>query len=238
MKIFSSQQFLTVYSGVLTAALGVIVLTGFTDKPAKGNFEEINVQRINIVEPDGTLRLVITDKQRSPGLYIKGKEYLPDYRKTAGLIFMDDEGSESGGLIFGGLKDKDGKVTRYGHLSFDQYMQDQVFSIDAAEGNGQRRSTISVIDRPDHPITEEIELTERIKNLPPEQQQAEIDKFYTTHAKPQQRVFLGRATDRSVALQMKDVNGRDRVVMRVDAAGNPKLQFLNAEGGVISELPK
>ena len=238
MKIFSNPNFLPVYSGVLTATLAVVMLSGFTAQTKKASFEEIDVQRINIVEPDGTRRLIISDKARSPGLYIKGKEYLPDYRKTAGLIFLDDEGSESGGLIFGGLKDAAGNVSRYGHLSFDQYMQDQVFSIDAGEGGGQRRSAVTVLDRPDYPITEEIALIERIKNLPPEQQQAEIEKFYATHAKPQQRVFLGRSPDRSVALQLKDADGRDRIVIAVDANGNPRIQFLGADGSVVSQLPK
>jgi hypothetical protein len=32
---------------------------------------------------------------------------------------MNDEGTESGGLIWGGLKQKDGKIENFGHLSFD-----------------------------------------------------------------------------------------------------------------------
>jgi len=32
-----------------------------------------------------------------------------------------------GGLTFDGWKDKNGKIQNNGHLSFDQYMQDQVF---------------------------------------------------------------------------------------------------------------
>lgn len=54
------QRFLVVYSGVLTAIFAVSMLTGFS-KSASGSFDEINVHRINVREPDGTLRMVITD---------------------------------------------------------------------------------------------------------------------------------------------------------------------------------
>jgi hypothetical protein len=38
---------------------------------------------------------------------------------------MNDEGTEMGGLIFGGQKDSKGEIHHEGHLSFDQYDQDQ-----------------------------------------------------------------------------------------------------------------
>jgi hypothetical protein len=140
MRRPSHDRFLAVYSGVITAALLFTVTnvtTGLAAPPKKVSFEEIDVTRINVVEPDGTLRLVISDKTRFPGLIVKGKEY-PHDRKTAGVLFFDDEGTENGGLIFGGMKDKSGKVSTYGHLSFDKYMQDQVFTIDASDDGGRK----------------------------------------------------------------------------------------------------
>jgi hypothetical protein len=41
------------------------------------SFDEIQVRRINIVEPNGTLRMVISDHDRLPGVIIKGKEQPP-----------------------------------------------------------------------------------------------------------------------------------------------------------------
>src|SRR5579875_3514747 len=110
-----SSRFLTIYSGVLTAVFALTVLCGFGPS-AKTNFEEITVRRINIVEPDGTLRMVISDKSLFPGIIIKGQEHPHPNRKTAGMIFFNDEGTENGGLIFGGSKDKNGQVSSYGHL--------------------------------------------------------------------------------------------------------------------------
>jgi hypothetical protein len=42
------------------------VLSGFADKSKVVRFEELDVQRLNLVEPDGTLRMVISDKARFP----------------------------------------------------------------------------------------------------------------------------------------------------------------------------
>jgi hypothetical protein len=238
-SLFTSQRFLVLYSGALTTVFAVTMLTGFADAERhKHKFDEVTVQRINIVEPDGTLRMVISNKELSPGIFMKGREYPVNAKRAAGILFLNDEGSENGGLTFGGRKDADGKVISNGHLSFDQYMQDQVFSIDAGEYDGQRSASLGITDRPDYPITELLELLERIKDWPPQQQQAEITRFNASHPQPFRRIRLGRGTDKSVALEMKDLQGRDRVVMKVDANGNPKLQFLDAQGKVISELPK
>jgi len=89
--------------------------------------------------------MIISDTAHGPGAIFKGKEYPhPDGRKVAGMIFYNDEGTENGGLIWGGNKGKDGKVSSHGHLSFDNYEQDQVMVIEGnqdEEGKSSFRST-------------------------------------------------------------------------------------------------
>ena len=232
-----SQRFLMIYSGVLTVAFALVVLGGSRPADKKASFEEIDVKRINVIEPDGTLRLVISDKAHFPGIIIKGKEYPHPNRKTAGVLFFDEEGTENGGLSFGGMKDKDGKVQSSGHLSFDQYMQDQAFTIDAEEEEGKRQSRLAIVDRPDYPITELIEAQQRILKLPTDQQDTEWRKFFAGRQQARQRLYLGRSSDRSVSLRLKDTEGRDRIIITVAPDGNPKLQFLDSQGKVVSELP-
>jgi hypothetical protein len=236
-KLFSSQRFLVVYSGILTLVFAAAMLTGFAESHQKQKFSEIDVERINIVEPDGTLRMVISNKAEFPGIIIKGKETPHPDRKTAGMLFFNDEGTENGGLIFGGSKDKQGKVSSYGHLSFDQYEQDQVFAIDSEEESGKRTSELRIIDQPDHPITEDLQEASRIAKLPKDQQQTEWNKYRanTPHSEP--RIMLGRSDDRSVALRLKDVQGHDRIVIKVQPDGTPSLQFLDEQGKVTSQLP-
>ena len=97
-----TQHVLLIYSGVLTVVLCVVLLSGASSRK-KTSFDEIDVKRINLVEPDGTIRMVISNRADFPGLIVKGKEY-PHDRQTAGMLFFDDEGTENGGLIFGGAK--------------------------------------------------------------------------------------------------------------------------------------
>jgi hypothetical protein len=182
-------------------------------------------------------RMVLSDRTRFPGLIVKGKEYPHEQRKTAGILFFDDAGTENGGLIFGGMKGKEGNVESWGHLSFDQYMQDQVFTIDAGEENGQRRSGIGIWDRGDYPLMDLINASMRIQKLPPSQQKLEWDKFFAGHPGDAPRAYLGRGADRTVALTLKDEKGRDRIVLRVNPDGTPALQFLDANGKVTSKLP-
>ena len=66
MKFISSQRFLMIYSECLTAVFAVTVLCGFAHLGSK-SFDEITVHRINVVEPDGTVRMVISDKANAPG---------------------------------------------------------------------------------------------------------------------------------------------------------------------------
>jgi hypothetical protein len=236
-KLFTSQRFLVVYSGLLTLIFAVVVLGGFSQSRQKQKFAEIDVERINVVEPDGTLRMVISNKAAFPGIIIKGEETPHPDRKTAGMLFFNDEATENGGLIFGGSKDKQGKVTSYGHLSFDQYEQDQVFTIDADEENGERSSELRILDQPEYPISEELREAAKIATLPKDQQKPAWNEFFAAHGRSQPRVMLGRADDRSVALRLKDVQGRDRIIIKVQPDGSPLLQFLDEQGKVTAQLP-
>jgi len=240
-RVFGSQRFLAVYAGVLTILFAATIFGGFTaaQKPGanRTSFEEINVQRINVVEPDGTLRMVISDKTRFPGAIIRGKEYPHVSRQTAGILFFNEEGTENGGLIYGGAKDKNGNPTSSGHLSFDDYEQDQVIAITSSQNGDRKSARIVFVDRPNWHIEELIQLTIQIKDLPPDQQKAEYEKFMKGRTPAQQRLYLGRSDDKSVGLKLKDAEGRDRIILQVAPDGSPALRFLDASGKVVNQLP-
>lgn len=50
-------------------------------------------------------------------------------------------------------------------------------------------------------------------------------------------MVLGRAKDGAAELRLKDADGRDRIVMRVEGDGAAKVKILGADGKVIDELP-
>jgi hypothetical protein len=236
MKIFSNPRFLVVYSAVVTVAFAVTLLCGFA-AGRNQTFDVLTVHRIDFVEPDGTPRLIISNREQFPGAFMRKKEYpRPDRRDAAGMIFVNDEGSEMGGLIFGGLKDKDGKIQNHGHLSFDQYEQDQIFAIDSGREDQEKFSAIRIGERGDYPIQEAYDESLRIDKMPKDQQDAEWKKFFSTHTGDANRIYLGRSPDKSASLRLKDADGHERLVMRVDAKGDPVIQFLDATGKVTNEF--
>ena len=222
--------------GVLTAAFMITVFGGFAESH-KTALDEVDVHRINVVEPDGTLWLVISDKAKFPGSFVNGKEIARPDRHDTGLLFLNEEGTEMGGLTFDGWKDENGKIENNGHLSFDQYMQDQVFSLDAGQEGGKHYSMITFSDRGDYSVMDAFEAKKRIDTLPAEQRQAAWKKFMETHPGDANRVVLGRAADTSAVLKMRDPQGRDRLVIKVAADGSPSVQFLDEGGRVVSQLP-
>src|SRR3546814_13912025 len=129
MKI---NKLLVLYSGVLTAAFAFAVVTeaGADTAPAKAVFDEIDVKRINVREDDGTIRMIVSNSSRSPGIIMHGKERPhPSGNRGAGIIFFNNEGSENGGLTFSGRTGPAGKVVGGGQRSFDQYEQDSVIQL-------------------------------------------------------------------------------------------------------------
>jgi hypothetical protein len=68
VDFLSSRRFLAIYSGCLTLVFALTVLAGFARHTQSGSFDQITVHRVNVVEPDGTVRLVISDKAEFPGL--------------------------------------------------------------------------------------------------------------------------------------------------------------------------
>ena len=234
-RFLSNLQFQMIYSGVLTVLLIVTLLWPHAHRQ---KFDQIDVQRINVAEPDGTLRLVIHDKAVAPGTIIRGKEH-PSLsgQKAVGLAFYDDEGTESGGLVFRGEKGKDGKPSSHGHLSFDRYDQDQLFSIDADQEGDAHEVGISIVDQPDYPLEDLIAVTDRTKDLPPEERRAEITKFVQARGGPHPRAQLFRADDGSVELRMMDTEGRARLLLGVGTDGAPVVRLLDESGKVIGRLP-
>src|ERR1700689_5470313 len=162
MRFLADQRFLAIYSGVLTIVFAVTVLCGFAALRSQ-SFDQLTVHRINFVEPDSTPRLIISDRAEFPGRFMRGKEYpRPDRRDAAGLLFMNDEASEMGGLIWSGLKDPDGKIQNHPPLSFDQYEQDKIFVIDSGREDQDNFSAIHIGERADYPIQQALDASLQI----------------------------------------------------------------------------
>lgn len=236
MQQQSGQRFLVIYSGVLTAVFAASMLSGFVAAPKKVSLEELDVQRINLVEPDGTLRMVISDKARFPGLIVKGKDH-PHPRPQAGMLFYNDEGSENGGLVFGGHQDKDGKIIDSGgSLTFDKYDQDQLVQLMGVHDSSGHQAGLIVSDRPDRPVLQDLQEFPKIEAMPAAErkklmQARNKDAYYGAT-----RITVARGDDGVAKISLRDALGHPRIVMGVAADGASSLKFLDADGKVLNEL--
>jgi hypothetical protein len=234
----NGNKLLIVYSAILTIAFAGSMTGGAIagQAPAPQSFTEIDVQRINVREPDGTLRMVISNTARTPGIFIRGVERPhPSGRRTAGMIFMNDEGTENGGLTFSGRRLPDGTAVGGGHLSFDQHEQDQVIQLTQNEQGGRRWAAMVVNDRPDAPL--DFDLARRITAMPegPERA-AEIQRVMAEGTFGRQRVWIGKTRDRESAMLLSDEMGRPRIRMRVAPDGASAIDFLGEDGSVVRSL--
>lgn len=254
LKFFSHPRFLAVYSAVLTVAFAATVAFDFAahaTRPVFGSeqhdyrhpdFDQLTVHRINIVEPDGTPRLVISDKAEFPGGFFKGKEFARADRSGAGMLFMNDEGTENGGMMFGGYRDSSGQFHSSGHLSFDEYEQDQTMSLDTSQDGNDREAAYQINDNAGSTLftPDVLDAFSRVKAMPegPAKKQAWKDLLAKYPVKLPQRALLGRLPDKSAVLLLRDPEGHIRIELRVAADGTPSMQFLDASGKVIREWPE
>lgn len=224
--------FLSGCAASATAIIAISLLTGAKAPPAK--FEEINVGRINVREPDGTLRLVISNRAQFPGAPWKGGEQArPERTAFAGMLFVNDEGTENGGLIQKGQVGPDGKANAGLSLTFDRFRQDQVIQLLHAEQGGNATSTLAINDEADGMQLDVLQRSERlaeIRKLDPEARMAAMQALRDKGQLSTNRVRLGTTLGKSAALMLSDAQGRPRLMLMVTPDGKPSIQLLDDKG--------
>jgi hypothetical protein len=76
-----------------------------TKKDVSTTFDTLTVQRINITDSTVTTRLAIANSDRFPNAVVRGKIYPRSIHDSAGLLFFDAMGVETGGLGIDKLRD-------------------------------------------------------------------------------------------------------------------------------------
>ena len=201
-------------------------------------FDELTVQRINVVDANGTLRLVISNKDRMhPGI-MDGKT-INRPRPVAGLLFFNDVGDEVGGLTISG-QEINGQGRANGSFMFDQWKQDQTIGISYGEDAGQRTAGLQVWDR-----SSDVRLSDLIGKLnaanaiqDPTARTAAIQAARASAPAGPQRLFVGKGRDRTSIITLSDADGKPRLNLKVQADGTASIEFLDAQGKVTERLPK
>lgn len=233
-------RFLKRYAAATTAAMVVVSLTAFARAPRRARFTEIDAERINIVEPNGMYRMVISNRPRSIGPIYKGKPFGYKGGTRPGIIFFNDEGTENGGLTFTGSQGADGKVVASTHMSFDQFNSDQVLNLDYSERNGRRLIGFSVNDRADVNIFDWVKARDSIMAMKDTvARAAALDSLNAPRngvPLSAQRLFFGRDAAQSAVVNLADRSGKPRLRLVVDSSGAARIEFLDPSGRVTYSL--
>jgi hypothetical protein len=234
LSIRRQLRILQLYSVLSFSVLAFVSVSAFTQPQQR--IDELTVQRLNVVDANGTLRFVLSNKDRMhPGVMDGVTINRP--RPVAGMLFFNDEGDEVGGLTYTGTDDN-GRRANAG-LMFDQLKQDQTIGISYSEGNGQRSAGLQVWDRSEQqPLSELIKGLNEANALPEGAARDEAVKAVRAKAQPgPRRVFVGKNSDKAATVSLADANGKPRLVMTVGADGAASIDFLDADGKSIQRIP-
>lgn len=234
------RTFLAGATTMAAALVAIFTLTGAREPLRHARFDEVTVGRINIVEPDGTKRLVISNRTQFPGDFFQGKEGArPDRREFAGMIFLNDEGTENGGLIQNGVVSADGKVRAALSLSFDRFRQDQTLQLFSSDNETQQYTGIKINDVPTYTKTavdDYAKFRDEAMKLPAEQREEYWRKLGEQGRLMQNRIYLGNTHDKGSSLILNDAQGRMRMMLLVSADGKPTIQMFDEKGKVIKAV--
>lgn len=234
-KLERDVRWLKMYAAIVSLLFGVFFVTAFVIDKKNQKFEEIDVERINLVEKDGRLRMVIANGARQhPGM-VDGKMIPRKEPRPAGMIFFSERGDEVGGLIFSGDTGKG----QFGSLTFDKFRGDQTIAFQHLENSsGTYFSGISFND--ENLTTPEREAkVESVNKLPTDAERKAA--FAAMRDKGEflvNRLVVGKGRDRSSLISLSDAKGKERLSISVSAEGTPKINFYDEKGKVVYSLPQ
>jgi hypothetical protein len=229
---------LLVGGGALALAL-TVALRAPAPVAAATKLDELTVGRLNVVEPDGTPRMIVASRARFPGSFLRGKEIpRPDRRDTAGILFVDDEGTENGGLVQNGALDKDGKVVAGLSLTFDRFRQDQVLQLALDDGDDRASAGMIVVDRPSYKVfsmEDMFRVIEDTRRLAPAAREAVFQQHEAMGHLGHRRGYFGTARG-SAKLVLHDPQGRPRLTLSVSEQGEPSIELLDEAGHAVRTI--
>ena len=226
-------RFLKGYVFAAASLLIVATLAAFQNQTQRTRFEVIDVERMNIVEKDGKVRIVLSNKARFPGLMVRGAEN-PYPRDVAGIAFINDEGTESGSLTTQ-TRRAPGDFGAYSGVRWGNFGQGQDVGMFYDDDNGQREAGVFVTDAPTTTAAQLIERGRTVQQMAdgPAKARAMAELRRVSGAK---RITVARMKDQSAAVELADPQGKPRLRLVVDRTGAPRVDFLDASGRVTRTL--
>lgn len=224
---------------IASLALSAVILTTGMIANNDARFETLSVERLNIIEADGTVKMLLTNTARFPTTEeVNGKVLNEDRKKRSGMLFFNEEGMEAGGFIYDGSKNARGHSAGMS-LTFDKYDGDQVMQLlTVDEKRGDRRvirSGLAFNDRPEFETQDKVreimrELAQITDNAERNRKIAEYEQQGLIGGAP--RILLGKTAEQNNGLFLFAKDGSPRAMFYVDEHDEVQLQFINSKGEV------
>lgn len=209
--------------------------------------EVLTAERLEIVEPDGSLSMVLANSQRPPAATVDGQVLLDgqdeERRGTPSMIFFDGKGDEVGGMTFGVRETANG-YNAIRHLSLDAHNQDQTVVLMHYQNPEGSTSGLRIVDRPDismldvfaqfglsAPVSRE-QMQAALAALPEGEREVRLRELGGAN-----RAFLGSNPGGEATLTLRDGAGRPRIVIEAPRDGEASIRILDEEGTTLLQLP-
>ena len=216
------------YSAVTLVLLFVISAAAFTAGRRTAEFDEITVKKITIVDDEGRARVLLAGG------------YGPRRADLAGLLFINQEGVEAGGLVYTGKRDTAGAVDAGAILTFDQFGNDQIVALSYDQDGGRRRQGLTIQDRPDSLTDRLKEAYRAVESATSKEERDSLVEYYFSKIPRREiaarRLFVGRSWNESSLVTLSDPDGRARLRLEVDSLGAASIQFLDDAGDVVRTI--
>lgn len=232
----------------IAMVIGIIFIsTSAFKNTGNQKFAQIDVERINIIEKDGTVKMIITNVDRFPNGQekINNRPTNEGRKKRSGMLFFNEDGIECGGFIYDGQKNANG-VSAGLSLTYDQYDGDQVMQLITQDNQqADKRSVSSRLIFNDRPSKESqlktAKIMKELEELGKKNPEAAAEKFREYEAQGLvggvPRLMLGKSGSENNGLFLFDNKGMPRAMFYVDKENNAKLDFFDEKGNIIASFP-
>ncbi len=221
---------------VVLSAIVVALVTADVVVLSRG-VDTLRARSVAIVDPDGTVRMLMANSDRYPPPLFHGRVVAPRVGNQPGLVFYNADGTEQGALRW--TSRRDGKSTsQFAALSFDQFEQNDQLIIAASDNNHERHAGVEGVEYVDDRSLPALiqELNRTMAAAPNAAARAKAkERYVRDHFHGARRFYIGYDLDAST-IELGDRSGHARLRLGVAGSGAAVVQFLDAHGRITREI--
>ncbi len=240
-KLLRQIRILQVCIVLLLLAVAILWINMFYPLLPIEHFRAIDAQQVNILEKNGIVKAKLSNAAGFHQAYRASH----DAPLFSGLMFYNNEGEETGGLVYYGHAIPGGQDSDVS-LTMDQYRQDQNVYLNHTEHVDKSGQLISdglqINSRPDWTrIKQEYGIDEQLSKLPPDQQKTLKEEALRNGLYRTRRLFIGvrRGNKENVqydnaGLFIRNRLGQDAIKLYVDYNNKPHLELYDSNGKIMN----